>query len=256
MLIDVNAYLGHFAFRRLRHNTATGLLKLMDNHGIDRALVSSASAITYRNCQAGNEELAEEIKGHHDRLIPFAVINPTYADWRHDIQVCHEEFGIRGLRIYPKWHNYSLSDACARELVHAASERGMLISIPIRAEDARQRHWLIDVPDVPLDEIVSILRACKEAQFILLEGAGYTNSPLGQKDSDMPKNYVIEISRMSAVLRAEIRQLIDNLGVDRLVFGTGMPFKYPDPALVKLEALEATEEEKEQIRWKAVNGFL
>ena len=30
MIIDVNAYLGPFAFRRLRHNTAGSLLKLMD----------------------------------------------------------------------------------------------------------------------------------------------------------------------------------------------------------------------------------
>ena len=32
------------------------------------------------------------------------------------------------------------------------------------------------------------------------------------------------------------------------MFGTGMPFKYPDPALVKLEVLEASEADKEKIR--------
>ena len=32
-MIDVNAYLGHFAFRQLRHNTADGLLALMDKKG-------------------------------------------------------------------------------------------------------------------------------------------------------------------------------------------------------------------------------
>ena len=58
MIIDINAYLGHFAFRQLRHNTADGLLALMDRKGIDRAVVSSAAAITYRNAQSGNEEVA------------------------------------------------------------------------------------------------------------------------------------------------------------------------------------------------------
>ena len=43
MIIDVNAYLGPFAFRRLRHNTAESLLKLMDARKIDRAVVSSAT---------------------------------------------------------------------------------------------------------------------------------------------------------------------------------------------------------------------
>jgi predicted TIM-barrel fold metal-dependent hydrolase len=76
MIIDMSAYLGHWPFRRLRHNDADGLLALMDRAEIDRACVSSASAIFYRNSQAGNEELAGQIAGHEDRLTPFAVINP------------------------------------------------------------------------------------------------------------------------------------------------------------------------------------
>ncbi|MEK7405255.1 MAG: amidohydrolase family protein [Acidobacteriota bacterium] len=38
------------------------------------------------------------------------------------------------------------------------------------------------------------------------------------------------------------------LGTERIVFGTGTPFNYPDPAVLKLEVLEASEEVKEQIR--------
>ncbi len=85
MIIDVNAYLGHFAFRRLRHNTAESLLALMDAKKIDMAVVSSAAAITYRNTQAGNEEVAEEVRGHRDRLLPVAVVNPFYTGWQDDL---------------------------------------------------------------------------------------------------------------------------------------------------------------------------
>lgn len=250
MIIDVNAYLGHFAFRQLRHNTATGLLKLMDSKGIDKAVVSSASAITYRNSQVGNEEVYAEVKCHLRRLIPFAVINPFYAGWEDDLRICHEDFGMSGLRLYPKWHNYSLSDQRCLDLVNAATEREMVISIPIRAEDYRQHHWLVDVPDVSLGEIVDLVKTCPHAQFILVNGIGYVNSSLGRKDNGLPSNYYIEISRLSAVLSNEIGQLITNLGAERLVFGTGMPFNYPDPALVKLEVLEASEGEKEKIRWR------
>ncbi len=248
MIVDVNAYLGHFAFRRLRNNTAASLLALMDSKRIDKAVVSSASAITYRNSQAGNEEVAEEVRGHSDRLIPFAVINPFYAGWQDDLKICHEEFGMAGLRLYPKWHNYQLSSACCRELVNAATERGMVISIPIRAEDNRQRSWLLNVPDVPLEEIVELIKAHPQARFILLNGIGYTRCPLGLKDNDLPSNYAIELSRLSAVLANELEQLITNLGAECVMFGTGMPFNYPDPALVKLEVLDASEADKEKIR--------
>ncbi len=248
MIVDVNAYLGHFAFRRLRHNTAAALLALMDSKGIDEAVVSSAGAITYRNTQAGNEELAEEIRGRGDRLIPYAVINPFYAGWQDDLKICHEQFGMAGLRLYPKWHNYQLSSPCCRELVEAATERGMVISIPIRVEDNRERSWLLNVPDVPLEEIVELVKAHPKARFLLLNGIGYTGSPLGRKDNGLPSNYAIELSRLSAVLANEIGQLITNLGAERVMFGTGMPFNYPDPALVKLEVLDAGEADKEKIR--------
>ena len=224
MLIDVNAYLGHFAFRRLRYNTAEELLKLMDEKGIDKAIVSSASAITYRNAQSGNEELFEEVKGHEDRLIPFAVINPAYI--------------------------------CCIELIEAAVERGVVISIPIRVEDYRQRSWLVDVPDVPLEEVAELVKTCPEAKFILVNGIGFVNSQLGRKGSRLPPNYFVEISRLSALLQNEIGQLVENIGAERIVFGTGIPFKYPAPSLVKLEVLEISEDEKEMIRWRNAASVL
>lgn len=250
MILDMNAYLGHFAFRRLRHNTADALLRLMDSKGIDRAVVSSAGAITYRNVQPGNEDLFASVKPHRDRLIPFAVVNPFYAGWEDDLNVCHEEFGMKGLRIYPKWHNYALTDSCLGDLVSAATERKMPISVPLRVEDYRQRSWLVDVPDVPLSEIAELLPRHPEARFILLNGAGFIGSPLAREGEQLPANYWIEISRLSALLANEIGQLVAKLGADRVVFGTGMPFQYPDPALVKLEVLDIPEEVKEKIRWQ------
>jgi predicted TIM-barrel fold metal-dependent hydrolase len=256
MIVDVNAYLGHFAFRPLRHNTAQGLLELMDRKGIDRAVVSSASGITYRNPQAGNEELAAEVKGHRDRLIPFAVLNPFYAGWRDDLKTCHQEFTTAGIRLYPKWHNYELSDRCCLDLVEAATERGMIVSIPIRVEDKRQRSWLVDVPDVPLDEIVALVKACPQARFVLVNGLDFVRSPLGRKDSGLPSNYVIELSRVTALLANELGQLLTQLGPERLVFGTGIPFNYPDAALLKLEVLEASQADKESIRWRNAAKWL
>ena len=256
MIIDVNAYLGPFAFRRLRHNTGPSLLRLMDAKQIDRAVVSSASAITYRNAQAGNEDLAEEVRTHRDRLIPSAVINPFYAGWQDDLRICHEQFGMQGLRLYPKWHNYQLTSSCCRELVDAATERGMVISIPMRVEDNRQRSWLLNVPDLPLNEVVDLVKAHPQARFILLNGIGYTRCALGKKDNDLPANYAIGLSRLSATLANELGQLVTNLGADRLMFATRMPFSYPDPALAKLEVLDASEADKEKIRWQNAKAWL
>jgi predicted TIM-barrel fold metal-dependent hydrolase len=247
-MIDVNAYLGHFAFRQLRHNTAAGLLRLMDRKGIERAAVSSASAITYRNAQAGNEEVAAEVKGHTDRLIPMAVLNPAYAGWRDDLKICQEQFGAKGLRLYPRWHHYRLTDPACRELVHAAAERGMVVTIPLRVEDRRQQSWLVDIPDVDREEIAALIKSSPEASFILMSGSGFVSSSLGRKDNGLPPNYAIEISLMHVELDNEVGRLLSILGEDRVVFGTGMPFHYPDPAMVKVDMLDANAAVKEKIR--------
>ena len=247
MIVDLNAYLGHWPFRRLRHNTAEGLLALMDRAGIALACVSSASAIFYKNSQAGNEELHEQIADHADRLVPFAVINPTYADWEHDLQVCADDFGARGLRLYPHYHGYAPGDACCGELIAAATERGMIVSIPIRQIDQRQRHWLLEIADVALSDLAALVARHPDARFVFLNGLNFVGSPLGQPGSDLPANYAIGISRLSAVMAEEIRKLLDNLGPERVVFGTGMPFKYPEVALLKVEVLHATDEEKRAI---------
>ncbi|MBM4084485.1 MAG: metal-dependent hydrolase [Planctomycetes bacterium] len=247
MIIDANAYLGHWATRQLRHNTPDGLLKLMDRAEIDKACVSSASAILYKNSQSGNEELAEAVEGRRDRLIPLAVINPAYAAWEKDLAWCRDVLKAKGLRLYPSYHRYALKDACCAALIKAATEMGLLVSIPIRQVDYRQRHWLVNAPDVPLPDLAALVAAHPKARFILLEGAGYLGSDLVKKAKDLPANYWIEISRPDAVYGNEIGQILEALGASRLVFGTGIPFKYPEPAVLRMEVLKATAEDKAKI---------
>ena len=93
------------------------------------------------------------------------------------------------------------------------------------------------------------MKARPRGRFQLLSGIGYSGSLLGRKDNGLPDNYRIEISRLNVRLNDELEQLLANLGPDRLVFGTGMPFNYPDPALAKIDVLWPGAEVKEKILW-------
>ncbi len=253
-MIDANAYLGHFAFRQLRHNTGPGLTRLMDRFGIQRAVVSSAASITYRNPQPGNEELAAEVKADRGRLIPFAVLSPVYAGWRDDLKTCHEQFGMKGVRLYPGWHKYALTDPRCRELVNAAAERRMVVAIPVRVEDRRQQGWLIDIPDVELDDIAALIRACPNARFLVQNAAGVAGSALG--GAKLPANFAVDTARLTVEFGNDLARTIQVLGEDRVLFGTGMPFHYPGPALTRLEMLEAPGAVKEKLRSKNAERWL
>ena len=255
-MLDMTDYLGPYAFRCLRNNTASTLLRAMDKAGTEKAVVSSAAAITYRNAQSANEDLAAEIRPHADRLIGCAVLNPAYAGWREDLATCQEKFAMRALRLYPKWHGYKLSDASCIDLAKQAASRQMIITIPLRVEDRRQQSGLVDVPDVTADEIASLLLAAPQAKFVLLNGSGYAGSVLGRANNGLPANYAIDICLLRAELDNEIGALIDNLGPERVVFGTGMPFHYPEAALLKMDFLDRPDSIKRRIRTENAKALL
>lgn len=238
-LIDTNAYLGHWATRRLHYNTPAGLLQLMDRAGIDQAWVSSASAIMYRNCQAGNEELHEALEAAgSDRLVPFAVLSPAYAAWERDLRWCVEVMGARGLRLYPTYHRYRLGDACCHELMAAAAELKLVVSLPQRVEDYRQRHWLLDAPDLGLNEVAMLVAAHPDTKFLVSNALGVGGSDLTRQRNELPANYWVDLCRPDVVYGKEALTLLEVLGTERCVFGSGMPFNYPEPAVLRMEVLE------------------
>ena len=256
MLIDTHTYIGHWGFRPLPWRDASGLLRAMDRHGIDQAWVSSASAILYRNSHAANEELHAEVSKHHDRLVPFAVINPTYADWEHDLAVCREEFGCRGVRLYPPYHRYTLRDQPCRELVEAAIASDLMISVPHWVEDDRERSWLLAQPGiVPVADLAALAEAHPDGRFVFHYGLGFTGTPLGQRGA-VQAAYGLDIARLPVFVKEELPTLLATIGPERLVFGSGMPLTSAEVPLYKLEVLDAPEAVIEQIRWQNAQRLL
>ena len=223
-------------------------MKLMEKAKIGMAVVSSASSVLYRNCQEGNLELHEAIRDHEDRLMPFACINPNYAGWREDLQYCVDEMGVRGLRLHPNYHDYDLSGENATALIQEATNRGLPISVPVRMEDERQSHWLVKVPGVPVHQIIEAINQSPEATFILTH---LHFQEAEQIINACPKRQNFLIETTSHYLLGDypnhLQTLIDKMGVHRILFGSGMPLKYPQAALLKVECLQVSGEEKGKI---------
>jgi len=155
-----------------------------------------------------------------------------------------------GVRMFPHYHNYKLFKDEGLEMVELATEMDMVVSVPIRMEDRRQRHWLDNVNDLSLSDIESAMRACPEASFIILSGRGFEGSSLFRDESLKNKKFLIDISRLSVVLQREIPKLIELAGISKIAFGTGIPFNYPNPALLKAQILDVAEQDKESLLWR------
>jgi predicted TIM-barrel fold metal-dependent hydrolase len=246
-LLDASAWLGHYPFRAVPDTTPDALLRLMDRHGIERAVVSSLHCVFYSDAHSGNEELARWVRPHRERLIPCATLNPDYPGWEQDLRQCCDEWGMRGLRLFPEHHRFSLTSPRCLDLVRAAAQRGLHVAIPLRLEDRRQQHWMDNTAEVSLAQIAELARACPEANIIVLEALGVDDGPFVKDPSLADARVCFEFSRMATVLQRSIPHLLERLGPGRLVFGTGMPLKIPGPAVLKLQLLEAPAEVKAQL---------
>lgn len=266
MLIDINAYVGHWPFVQLRHNTCEKLSQRMDKFGVDVSVVSNLNGIFYKNTQSANEELHEEIRSSgrfKDRLIPFAVINPIYAGWRRDLETSVNKLGMKGLRLYPKYHDYKMTDPALIELVKRARDLDLPVAFTYRMVDSRQRSWL-DIDRVPytprpewsLKDIMPIIREVPDARYMILNVANSLS--LEQEDAGIFKkaNVLMDTSGRSM---NSLSNLLKTHGKERFAFGTHSPLLDYLTGMLRIEALrddEANETTRKLLRAENAQAFL
>lgn len=245
-IVDAHAFIGNWAFRRLRRNDVPSLLDMMDRFGISKACVASADAITYRDCHDGNLKLVDETHAHADRFFLYATVNPAYAGWQRDLRDCIDK-GFRAVRLYPLYHGYTLDSSETLAVIDAATEAGLPVAFQCRTEDVRQRHSMDVLDNLDPSRVLELMEKRPGATVVLLDFLlGYP------RDSDVWKrmhalNIHVELSRMSSVLDKGLEIMVGALGPDRVLFGTGFPFKTPSPAFLKLQCLDADEDTKTRI---------
>jgi uncharacterized protein len=253
-IVDVDAHLGHYPFRRLRHTTATGLIELMDRSGISHSVVACTHSLFYRDAHGGNEELAEAVSTSGGRLFGLATINPLYAGWERDLEESIRRFGLIGVRLAPSYHGYRLTDDAAAAVLRQAISLGIPVALSQRIEDRRQRHLWDQAADLEFREVAQIAKMHPELRLLLLNWSSIDHATF--REAGMQGRCLVDFARMRVVLLHTVPRLIDGIGLGAVAYGSHVPFCYPGPALVKLEVLEVPDEDKERIAWRNAVEFL
>jgi predicted TIM-barrel fold metal-dependent hydrolase len=255
MIIDVNASLGHYPFRKLRFNTADRMVGLMDRNGIEKAVVSSLHAAFYRDAHRGNEELFEETGAHGSRLIPVATSNPKYAGWKRDLAEAVERWKMKIVTLVPEHHGYTLTDASGRAALARIAEYGVPLLLTQRFEDRRQRHHWDRAEDLQVNALIETARAHPRLKFLLVNWLGLDGAKLAE--AGLKGRCLIDFARLQVAFRKEVPKLIETLGVESIAFGSHMPFDYVGPSLVKLANVQTTRpDDYEKIAWRNAARFL
>ena len=149
MIINVNANLSRWPFRRTPCDELPPLIEKYRAYDVQQAWVGSLDGLFHRDMGDVNRRLAEACR-HEQRvkLLPFGSINPLLPDWQEDLRRCAEEYRMPGIRLHPNYHGYKLDEPLAAELLDLAAQRGLIVQLALRMEDIRVQHRLMRIPDV------------------------------------------------------------------------------------------------------------
>lgn len=239
-MFDINTAIGHWPFRRLPRRHAGELRQYLHSRGVQGAAVASTPALFYMNSQDANLELAEEIAPHRDFFVGVATLNPGYAAAVRDLDVCVEQLGFRALRLAPCYHNYSLADGTADALLARAGELGIPVLLPNEIVNFRQKHWMEPNQPLGMESVLAICARFPQVTFIGTEGGYNLSMPA-------PPNLCLEMSRYLSCYGQVLAEMVQKLGAERILFGSGAPFKEIEPALLKLHHAQISAAQKELI---------
>ena len=138
MRIDVNAFFGHYPFRRVTGGSPQLLVEAMDRTGIDQAWISNLAAIFWKDPTEGNAVLCEWA-GREPRFRPVPAIHPGLPHWERVLGHAVER-GVPCVRADPTHYGIQPAGSEMRALAAACGGAGIPLMLAVRLEDQRQRH--------------------------------------------------------------------------------------------------------------------
>ncbi len=239
-IIDSNVHLFEWPFRKLKYDRTDALLAKLRRHRITQAWAGSFEAVLHKQLDASNSRLAEECRTHgKGALIPIGSVNPDWPDWEEDLRRCHEQHGMRGLRLYPAYHGYTLDHPGFTRLLAEATKRGMFVQVALRLEDERVHHPSINVPIINVSTLSDVLKKVPAAKVQLINSAGPL---LGNNVPVLVRETTVTFDIAATEGNGGVGRLIEGknpsyrgaIPADRLLFGSHAPFFPCESALMKL----------------------
>jgi predicted TIM-barrel fold metal-dependent hydrolase len=240
MLIDFYSFTGPWPFWNAPHLEPPSMLQLLDRHNIDAAAICSTVSI-FDDWRVGNEQTIELASRYPKRFIPFVSVNPAVPG---DVVARHltdyKKRGVRGVRLYPQHHHYSLTGTAAAEQMFSVIQR---LELPVVLPARLIMHWGLPVLDPAAIE--AVVQKWPKIRFVL-SGTNYGEELWLTDFLKRHENVDTEISGAQGF--RSVDYIVTSVGYRRVLFGAGAPLMYPACALAKLRVLRLPLEQKAAIQ--------
>jgi len=243
MIIDSNV---HFGFDRLTDikMDPDSILRRMDRSRIDRAIVA-CNECEYFDFIEGNDATAALVKSHGDRFIGFLSLNPgRYIKVLDEIDRAVERLGLVGFRMYftevsfGKGWSSGLGSLMLERVMAKVVEHALPVFLEAGFSFADMKRFADRYPSIPF----------------IVAGVGYANMAEAIVAGQTTPNLYLEISGLDA--GDGVRFLANEIGVEKIVFGSNIPFSIGSVPRLLVEHSDIPEQDKESIFSKNILRIL
>jgi predicted TIM-barrel fold metal-dependent hydrolase len=283
MLIDVNANLSRWPFRRTPCDELPRLVESLRKHRVAQAWVGSLDGLLHRDIAGVNCRLAADCRDQRRvELVPFGSINPMLPDWQEDLRRCADEHHMPGIRLHPGYHGYGLDNPVFAQLLDLAAQRGLIVQLVVRMDDVRVQHPLVQIPDVAVgwDKPSAVLPSlpCPVGG----RGAGGEGPRAAGSLADLvraqPALRLVVLNGLATIRGAELKQLaaVDRIWFDiatqegiggvatllrtvppsRVLFGSHLPLFSMESAVLKMQEAGLDDPTRQAIEHGNARGLL
>lgn len=235
MIIDSHVHLKHGDAAGTEY-TPEQIVAVMDAAGIERSVVFAMSTTTRRSL----EMAAEAVERFPDRLIPYAYALPSYERPVIDeLRAAIEELGFRGIKLHIG--ECRLREYIADPVFALAGELGVPCLIDLGGDLATGER---------------IAASFAETKLIYAHFGRYlcTDVPLIESFIALAERHAnVYLDTAGVVLSWTIREAVQRLGAERVLFGTDSPYPRPDEVTMlrdgirQIRALELSPEDEAMV---------
>ena len=236
MIVDGFTLLGESLFGH--SSTRDGLLRAMDDSGVDRAVACPARPPGYDLAPA-NDAIAGAVATDGDRLIGFARVDPNIGeDAAREARRALEELGLAGLFLHPWEETFRVSAPAVDSVVEVAraAEVPVLVAAgyPWLSEGLQVGELAARFPDV---------------DFIATNGGQLNISGLGQTDIELAMARCPNLYLQTAGVYREdfLENVVGRFGAERLLFSSGFPITDPRLEVQRPRSMHVDDATKEAV---------
>lgn len=227
--------------------TRSGLLKSMDENGVDMSIVMPIA--TSPTQHATINRFAKEISDSK-RIISFGSIHPSQPDWENALEGISAD-GISGIKLHPEFQEFFVDEKITESIVKKCEDLGLWVLFHA-GEDYGYKPPFHCTPE----RLRNLLDKTGCKNIIAAHFGGFSM----WEDADkylIGTDIYMDTSMTSGFLDKEkCRDMIMRHGSDKILFGSDNPWQSPKESFEFLMSLGLPEEDLELIKHKNAERIL